>query len=128
VRLLLDTHTFIWWNGEPHKLSPHARHLCEEPDAELVLSVVSLWEMQIKLQLGKIQLTQPLPEIVRRQREQNGLTLLSVMAEHVYALSQLPDAHKDPFDRLLIAQAISEGMSIVTRDSAFESYPVPLEW
>jgi PIN domain nuclease of toxin-antitoxin system len=98
-----------------------------EDDAnELLLSVVSVWEMQIKIQLGKLKLTLPLKELLRKQQETNDLTVSPVALTHVLALDALPFHHKDPFDRLLIAQSIEEGLTIVTADSQFSSYSVKL--
>lgn len=128
MRLLLDTHTFIWWDGEPDKLSSRALALCQHPENELILSVASLWEIQVKLQLGKIELAIPLPKLVESQRQSNGLQLLPVEAAHVFALDALPAVHKDPFDRMLVAQARADNLRIVTKDAAIKEYPVRVEW
>ncbi|HLK56821.1 MAG TPA: type II toxin-antitoxin system VapC family toxin [Chthonomonadaceae bacterium] len=126
MRILLDTHIFIWWDSTPDQLSAEARRLCEDADNTLVLSIASVWEMQIKYQLGKLSLHKPLPDLIRSQQQTNGLELLPVQLEHVYALSSLPPHHKDPFDRLLIAQARTEGLALVSMDAAFQQYPVTL--
>ena len=128
MKLLLDTHTFIWWDSDPAKLSKNAMSSCQNPENTLILSVVSIWEMQIKLQLGKLQLNQPLPEIIDSQQKQNNIQFLSVTLDHVLALDNLPFHHKDPFDRLLIAQAIVENAVLVSVDSKFTNYPVQLIW
>ncbi|HEU4752372.1 MAG TPA: type II toxin-antitoxin system VapC family toxin [Armatimonadota bacterium] len=125
---LLDTHALIWWDSEPAKLSARALALRGNPEVQLILSTASLWEMQIKLQLGKLELALPLPEIVQAQQLRNGLILLPVTPAYVFALDSLPPAHKDPFDRLLIAPALSEGIAVLTRDASFSDYPVPVEW
>jgi PIN domain nuclease of toxin-antitoxin system len=128
MKLLLDTHTFIWWDSDPRKLSKTALSSCQNPDNTLILSVVSIWEMQIKLQLGKLQLNQPLPEIIDSQRQENNLQFLPVTIDHVLALDSLPFHHKDPFDRLLISQAIVENATLVSVDSRFTNYPVAVIW
>lgn len=89
------------------------------------MSVVSLWEIQIKSQLGKLTLNQPLENIYKSQIK-NGISFLSVNPSHVFRLSLLPLHHKDPFDQLLIAQAITEGLTILTRDEMFKLYSIPL--
>ena len=126
MELLLDTHIFIWWADQPEKLSPAALSALEDDANELLLSVASVWEMQIKIQLGKLKLSLPLKELVKNQQETNDLTVSPVALTHVLALDALPFHHKDPFDRLLIAQGIAEGLTIVTVDSQFSAYSVTL--
>jgi len=128
VKLLLDTHTFIWWDSEPGKLSPRALSLCQDSGNQLHLSVASLWEIQLKLHLGKLRLSTPLPDIVAAQQHANGLVLLSIEPNHTYALEDLPALHKDPFDRMLIAQARIEGLRLITHDEIVRKYPVDVEW
>src|SRR5438067_10689879 len=110
MRLLLDTHTFIWWSGSSSSLSSCALSLCKDPANTLLLSVVSVWEMQIKHQAGKLQLTVPLDQLIAGHQQSNNLQVLPVELAHVLALDTLPTHHKDPFDRLLIAQAKVEGI------------------
>ena len=124
MRLLLDTHIFLWWAGEPGRLSARVRALCEDTSNELVLSVVSVWEMQIKLQLGKLRLGLPLQDLIATQQRTNGLVILPIELAHVLALQGLPGHHNDPFDRLLIAQANVEGVTLLSADSVFSRYPV----
>jgi len=112
MRLLLDTHTFIWWDIEPDRLSPRALMLCQDPQNQLILSVASVWEMEIKTQLGKLHFDKPLP----------------IMLAHALAIGALPLVHRDPFDRLLIAQAKVESIPIISRDENFTAYPVTVEW
>ncbi len=128
MNLLLDTHAFIWWATEPEKLSPNAQSLLADLSNSLLLSVVTVWEMQIKSQLGKLQLNLPLRELVEGQQRVNGLRVLSIELEHVLALDSLPAHHKDPFDRLLIAQATVEDAALVSKDNAFVNYAVKLLW
>lgn len=127
MKLLLDTHAFIWCDSEPEKLSRHARELCQDPENALILSVASIWEIQIKSQLGKLQLKMPLAEMIRQQQE-NGIEILSVEATHIFALDSLPNHHKDPFDRLLVAQALVEGAVLVSADPLVKQYSVKVEW
>lgn len=128
MKLLLDTHAFIWWDSEPSKLGRRALHACCDPANEVLFSVASAWEMEIKRQLGKLRLRMPLQEIVEQQRAANGIGLLDVRLPHVIQLDSLPTPHKDPFDRILVAQAIVEGATLVTADPAIEVYPVPVLW
>lgn len=100
MRFLLDTQIFIWWDSDSSKLPAHYLHLIQDPENILVLSVASIWEMQIKAQLGKLDLNRPLEDIVLEQERTNRFELLPVQASHVFGLDQLPFHHKDPFDRL----------------------------
>ena len=104
MKLLLDTHTFIWWDSEPSKLSQRALELLTDKNNLRLLSVVSLWEIQIKHQLGKLTLSKTLGEIIDIQQN-NFIEILPITAAHVLALDSLSLYNKDPFDRLLIAQA-----------------------
>ena len=126
TRLLLDTHTFLWWDSEPQRLSAAVLALCRDPSVLLLLSLVSIWEMQIKSSLGKLPLSLPLAQIISDQQNRHGLQLLSLTTAHIYALDSLPLHHKDPFDRLLIAQAITEDLPFASADSLFASYPITL--
>ncbi len=106
------------------KLSAQALTLCQDLANTLVLSVASVWEMQIKSQLGKLDLDRPLAEIVESQQLINNVELLPVQLAHVLALQHLPPHHKDPFDRLIIAQALAENLAVMSVDTAFPLYPV----
>ncbi len=128
MRLLLDTHAFIWWDSNPTKLTPRVRALCEDPTNTLLLSVASVWEMQIKCQLGKLTLALPLADLIANQQETNRIQVLPVSLAHVLALDSLPPLHRDPFDRLLITQAIAEDAALVSRDPVFSNYPVNILW
>ncbi|MBU0701946.1 type II toxin-antitoxin system VapC family toxin [bacterium] len=128
MKLLLDTHVFIWWTSEPEKLSSKVIDLCEDSTNSLILSVASIWEIQIKLQLGEIKLYTPLRDLIESQQRINNVKILPIELEHVLALENLPDYHNDPFDRLLIAQANAENTFLVTKDSVFAEYPVKLIW
>lgn len=124
---LVDTHTFIWWDSDPSQLSPVALAFMQNPSNLVLLSVVSVWEIVIKQQLGKLTLRLPLQTIVAGQIS-NGIKILPVTLDHVLAVEGLPPVHKDPFDRLLIAQANVEGIDLVTADAVFAHYPVKVLW
>jgi PIN domain nuclease of toxin-antitoxin system len=128
MRLLLDTHTFIWWDSEPAKLSAQALALSQDQQNSLLLSVTSVWEMQIKLQLDKLKLILSLSEIIENQQQTNHLGILPVLLSHVLALQSLPAHHKDPFDRLLIARANVEDVIIVSNDPMFPKYTNKALW
>jgi PIN domain nuclease of toxin-antitoxin system len=122
VRILLDSHIFLWWESDAARLSPAAYAACVSPDNTLLLSIASLWEIQIKLQIGKLTLAEPLEEKIRRQRAVNGLGLLTITEAHVYAVGTLAHRHRDPFDRMLVAQAMTEAIPIVTQDPLIRQY------
>lgn len=128
MKVLLDTHAFIWWDSAPEKLSPPARAACQERTNLLLLSVASAWEMQIKLQLGKLHLRLPLAEVLASQQQTNDLQIWPVALSHILALQGLPAYHKDPFDRLLIAQANTEEATLISHDPVFAHYPVKVLW
>jgi PIN domain nuclease of toxin-antitoxin system len=117
--LLFDTHSFIWWSDTPEKLSPAALAALEDEDNRLYLSDAGIWEMQIKVQLGKMKLKLPLPDLIESQKRDNGVEILHITTEHILKLDHLPFHHKDPFDRLVISQSIVENFTIVTLDSEF---------
>ncbi|MBE9159099.1 type II toxin-antitoxin system VapC family toxin [Nodosilinea sp. LEGE 06152] len=125
MKLLLDTHTFIWWDREPDLIPAETLRLMRQ--AQLLLSLVSLWEIQIKTRLGKLNLNMPLADLVEHHQE-NGITLLAISLPHILALEQLPQHHRDPFDRLLIAQSCVESTAIVSRDAIFKSYDCQVVW
>ncbi len=127
MKLLLDTHTFIFWDSQPSKLSQRVLELLTNKDNLRLLSVVSLWEIQIKQQLGKLTLNKTLEEIILIQQN-NYIEILPITVAHILALDSLPLYHKDPFDRLLIAQANRENAVLISCDSVFASYSVQIEW
>lgn len=128
MRILIDTHVFIWWTSDSQKLSFTVYNLLTNPKIQVILSVVSIWEMQIKLSLGKLQLKTALPELVEDEVKQNRIELLPLDLSHIYALSNLPNYHRDPFDRLLIAQAKSEELVIISIDEKFDGYDIERLW
>lgn len=125
MKLLLDTHTFIWWDREPDLIPSETLQLMRQ--SQLILSLVSLWEIQIKTQLGKLNLNMPLADLVEHHQE-NGIALLTITLPHILGLEQLPQHHRDPFDRLLISQSRVESTAIVSRDEIFKSYDCQLIW
>ena len=125
--VLLDTHAFIWMDSEPHRLSKLVRDTIQDPSNEIWLSVVSAWEMVIKNQLGKLALSIPVIQTVESQI-QNGIQVLDVSLQHVLAVELLPPIHRDPFDRILLAQAISIGASFISCDPILSQYPAPVIW
>jgi PIN domain nuclease of toxin-antitoxin system len=127
MKLLLDTHTLIWWDSDPTRLSHPALAALRDPANTVWFSVVNVWEMVIKNQLGKLILHLPLTQIVAQQQA-NGLQVLPVTLAHTLAVEKLPPVHKDPFDRLLAAQANVEGAEFVTADAIFAQYPVRVLW
>ena len=127
MKLLLDTHVFIWWDIDPAKISPAAMAALRDPGNSVFLSVVSVWEMVIKVELGKLILHHPLSEIIASQQE-NGIEVLPVELRHSLAVARLPSIHKDPFDRLLIAQSNVESMEFVSADRLITGYPVQILW
>jgi PIN domain nuclease of toxin-antitoxin system len=128
MRLLLDTHAFLWFIMGSPNLSRAARAVIEDEANERFLSVASLWEMAIKLSLGKFTLSAPFDLLIPQQLGVNGVELLDIKVAHATVLSTLPFHHRDPFDRLLVAQAMVESMPIVSIDAAFDSYPVKRLW
>jgi PIN domain nuclease of toxin-antitoxin system len=128
MNLLFDTQAFLWWATAPDKLSGAALTACQDRANTLILSAVSVWEIQIKLQLGKLTITSSLERLVENQVQVNRVQALPVLLPHVYGLATLPSHHKDPFDRLLIAQAVVENLTLVSADRGFALYPVTLVW
>ena len=128
MRLLLDTHAFIWLDNAPTRLTQRVRSAIEDTDNSLLLSMVSVWEIQIKTQLGRLDIPNGLANLIQRQQESNGIELLPITVPHVLALSELPFHHGDPFDRLLISQARVEDIILVTKDENISKYPVDLLW
>ena len=128
MRLLLDTHAFLWFIMGSPNLSPSARALIEDGPNGRLLSVASLWEMAIKLSIGKLSLSAPFDVLIPQQLDINGIEVLGIEVGHAAVVSTLPFHHRDPFDRLLIAQAIVERVPIISIDAAFDSYPVKRLW
>jgi PIN domain nuclease of toxin-antitoxin system len=128
MKYLLDTHTFIWLDSKSSKLSEKAAAICRNPENQLVVSVASIWEMQIKVQLGKMELDASIQDIIAEQKKANRIQVLLIDVPHVLALAELPNYHKDPFDRLLIAQAYVEDTALISHDPLMTKYPITVLW
>ena len=124
MKYLLDTHIFIWWITDNPKLSPNIRSVVSDDGNELYLSTASIWEMMIKSKLQKLQLTDDPKTFIKEQVKINSINILDVKMEHSLETYELPDIHKDPFDRILIAQAKIEKLTIITTDSYIVEYDV----
>jgi len=125
VKLLLDTHLLLWAANEPKRLPKAARALIEDLENELLFSAASLWEITIKRSLGREDFTVD-ARVLRRGLLDNGYTELPITSEHAVNLDQLPLAHRDPFDRILVAQAMVEGITLLTNDRKLLEYPGPI--
>ena len=130
MRLLLDTHAFLWFIAGDTQLSYRARQLIEDQANTRFLSVASLWEMAIKHNTGKLPLGEPFEPFMQRQLAHNSILVLGITISHTAAVAQLPffSHHRDPFDRMIIAQAQVEQLTIVTRDPNFPAYSVAIVW
>jgi PIN domain nuclease of toxin-antitoxin system len=126
VKLLLDTHLLLWAAGQPERLSKQARRLLSDPGNELLFSAASLWEIAIKRNLGRADFKVE-PRLLRRGLLDNGYRELAITSAHVLELDALPAHHKDPFDRILVAQALSEGITLLTVDPMVAKYPGPIQ-
>ena len=128
MKLLLDTHALLWMSLDDSQLSDKARELIADLDNQLWLSPASYWEIAIKISLGKYELNEPLDEFVNREVNNNDISILPISTQHAQIVSALPFHHKDPFDRLLIAQALTNGMTILSKDDQFAAYGVAQIW
>jgi len=128
VRLLLDTHTFLWFLLDDPQLSTTARNLMIEPTNDIEVSPATYWEIAIKISLGKYELPEPYDIFIEREITTNDFRILPIEPKHTAVLTTLPFHHRDPFDRLLIAQAMVEAIPILSIDPAFDAYPVTRLW
>ncbi len=128
MRALVDTHSFLWFLAGDSKLSGRARDVIENLDNEILVSIASLWEIAIKVNLGKLVLARPFAEFIPEQLARERMTVLGIEIPHLVTLSELPRHHGDPFDRLIIAQGIAEGIPVISADPAFDRYPVGRLW
>jgi PIN domain nuclease of toxin-antitoxin system len=128
VKLLLDACTFLWFDIDSPRLSPLARQLCLDPENQLYFSVILTWEIAIKNMSGRLSLGEPVEKYVPRRREAIGITSLELSEETVLQLPKLPPLHNDPFDRMLVCQAIVHGLVILTPDEWITRYPVRVMW
>ncbi len=128
MRFLLDTSTWLWSVGKVERLNQASRDVLRAPQHELYFSAVSVWEIAIKSSLGKLQLPEPPRIVIPRETTRQGLRSLPVTNLHALAVYDLPLHHGDPFDRLLIAQALSEGLTLITADRDMKRYSVEILW
>lgn len=128
MRVLLDTHTFLWFiEGKP-LLSITARQIVEDIANERLLSIASIWEAAIKFGTGKLELSQPFDILIPSQLHGNVITLLDITVAHTMRITTLPFHHRDPFDRMLVAQAMAENLPIVSADTIFDAYGIARIW
>lgn len=128
MRLLLDTHTFLWFIGGDERLPRVARDMIADIANEVLFSVASLWEIAIKTSLGRLTLGRPFEELIPEQLILNRIEVLPIGLDDLGEVVKLPFHHRDPFDRLIIAQAVRKGLPIVGKDGEFSMYPVRLIW
>mgnify|MGYP001571161159 FL=1 len=128
MNLLLDTHAFLWFITNDPRLSSQAQSLIQSPANRRLLSMASLWEMAIKVSLGKLTLAQPFDQFIPRQLQLNQIEVLAIELPHVAAVVAMPFHHRDPFDRLMAAQCQIEGLPIVRNDSVFDAYSIRRVW
>jgi PIN domain nuclease of toxin-antitoxin system len=122
MNLLLDTHIFLWWLDDNASLSTNVRGAIANTDNVIILSAAVIWEIRIKQGIGKLEIAPNFYKVIKEQ----GFEMLSITPDHAYAVGNLPNHHRDPFDRILIAQALLEGFTIVTHDAIFNRYPIPV--
>ena len=128
MRLLVDTGSFLWFVAGSDRLSREAREVMEDFDNELVLSVASLWEISIKVSIGKLELLREFDQFIPEKLEENEIEILHVELAHLSEMMNLPFHHRDPFDRLIIAQSISENLPVISGDRFFREYSVEIIW
>ncbi|HAO13534.1 MAG TPA: PIN domain nuclease [Planktothrix sp. UBA8407] len=128
MKYLLDTHILIWFISGDKQLSLYAKELIENEDNELLVSIASLWEMAIKFNLGKLELGQPFEDLFPTQLEENNIDILKINLEHLNILCKLPLYHRDPFDRLIVCQALVEQFPVISKDTILDNYGIKREW
>ena len=128
MRILLDTHPMLWWLADDPRLSDVAREILVNGRNQLVWSLASSWEIAIKVGIGRLRLARPLPELFAEIVSGQGVELLPITHDHCTVLGSLPLAHRDPFDRMLLAQARAEGLPILSADAKLSRYDVDVRW
>ena len=121
MNLLLDTHTYIWFSTNKPELSAIVKKMVEDSDNSSYISIASLWEMSIKISLGKLSIDKEFKDVIKDLTE-SGIEILPISFEHVLRSSSLPFHHRDPFDRIIIAQSMCEGMKLLSADIIFDQY------
>lgn len=128
MNYLLDTHTLLWIVTDNARLSEVATAIYLDSENDLFLSAASIWEMAIKINVGKLHFDYPLKEFIRRHVFGNAIKIMDIQLDHLYPVETLPHHHRDPFDRLIITQAMIENIPILSADDAFDQYPVHRIW
>ncbi|HEX2204282.1 MAG TPA: type II toxin-antitoxin system VapC family toxin [Longimicrobium sp.] len=128
MRALLDTHTLLWFVAGDTRLSAYARAIMDDPENDVLVSIASLWEVVIKVGVGKLELDMPVERFVVDQVSRRQFTVLPIELSHLVTVSTLPLHHRDPFDRLLAAQALTEDVPMLGTDSTFDAYDVQTLW
>jgi PIN domain nuclease of toxin-antitoxin system len=128
VKILLDTQAFLWIISDAPELSKKAKKIFLDQENDLFLSLASIWEMAIKSSLGKLKLKQPIEKFFPAQLQENSISQLDISFRHVVGVTSLPFHHRDPFDRLIISQAIQENLPILSCDEAFDTYNIQRLW
>jgi PIN domain nuclease of toxin-antitoxin system len=128
MRLLLDTHAFLWFITADPRLSPTAEQMIRDGSNQAMLSVASVWEMAIKVNLGRLPIPQPLDTFIPTQLRLNRISILPLELSHTFEVARMPLHHRDPFDRLLIAQATTEHLPLLSTDAVFDAYSVSRVW
>ena len=128
MKYLVDTQVFLWFISDSPMLSAAAKEIIEDASAECLLSMASIWEISIKLSLDKLSLPKPLSNFLRKQLEINRFALLPIEYEHAVTVSELPFHHRDPFDRLIAVQSLSDAVPLISSDKIFDLYSVQRIW
>ncbi|MEZ6064004.1 MAG: type II toxin-antitoxin system VapC family toxin [Planctomycetaceae bacterium] len=128
MKYMLDTHSLIWFIGGSPQLSDHARQLIDDVRNDLVVSIATLWEMAIKFSIGRLTLGLPFEQLFPDQLTRNSMEILAVSVDHLKVVCSLPFHHRDPFDRLMVAQASVENLPIISVDRVFDDYGIAREW
>ncbi len=127
-RILLDTHVWLWLNGDPERLNDEARRALADPDNDLFLSAASTWEIAIKHAAGRLELPAPPAQFIPTRLAENNARPLAIQHGHTLAAAELPLHHRDPFDRMLVAQARQEDLQLATGDERLRAYDAPILW
>ncbi len=128
MRVLIDTHVFLWFIAGDDRLSQRVRQMIERPDNEILLSIASVWEIAVKTSIGKLTMSKPFDELIPEQVVDNEIELLAIHLDDLKLVATLPLHHRDPFDRLIISQAITQGIPLASDDANFDQYNVVRLW
>lgn len=128
MQILLDTHIFLWLISDDADLSKKAKRIFLDQNNDLFLSLVSIWEIAIKISIGKLFLKKLIEQFIPEQLQENNIKQLNINFRHITKVTNLPFHHRDPFDRLLVAQALEENIPILSNDKAFDNYPIKRLW